>query len=64
MTDDNLVETARVSARVITDLPPCALQFHPVDTTLLLLGTYKLEETSKSRHGSLDFYRFLDNSEL
>lgn len=52
MTDANIV------ARTITELPPCALQFHPVDTSLLVLGTYKLEEATKTRHGSIDFYRF------
>ncbi|KAF5099343.1 hypothetical protein DV451_002999 [Geotrichum candidum] len=49
---------AKIVARAITELPPCALQFHPVDTSLLVLGTYKLEEATKTRHGSIDFYRF------
>lgn len=54
MSEPNIV------ARTITELPPCALQFHPVDTSLIVIGTYKLEESTKTRHGTLDFYRYSD----
>lgn len=58
MAEDAEPPHSKLVARAITNLPPCALQFHPVDTSLLVLGTYKLEEMTKTRHGSLDFYRF------
>lgn len=61
--DENIYgPPAEVCARITTELPPCALQFHPVDKTLLVIGTYKLEEETRTRHGSLDFYRFSPES--
>ncbi|CAK7892906.1 diphthine methyltransferase [[Candida] anglica] len=44
-----------------TELPPCCLQVHP-DGVHVLLGTYKLEESSGTRHGSVDVYRIGDQS--
>ncbi|KAK6464755.1 WD40-repeat-containing domain protein [Scheffersomyces coipomensis] len=39
-----------------TELPPCCLRYVPNDNTILILGTYKLEDDG-SRHGSLDIYK-------
>lgn len=44
-----------------TRLPPCCLRIHPVDPSLVAIGTYKLEEESGLRHGSLDTYRIDDS---
>lgn len=49
-------------ARTKTTLPPCALRYHPIDPSLIFLGTYKLEEDG-SRHGSIDIYK-QDQDEL
>ncbi|ODQ65802.1 WD40 repeat-like protein [Nadsonia fulvescens var. elongata DSM 6958] len=40
----------------LTNLPPCCLQFHPNDKTILFAGTYQLE-SDRSRHGSIDVYK-------
>ncbi len=45
---------------VKTTLPPCCLRIHPQDISKIFIGTYKLEDDG-SRHGSLDYYSFLDN---
>jgi diphthamide biosynthesis protein 7 len=42
---------------VTTELPPCCVQVHPADDSVILIGTYKLEEDG-TRHGSVDIYRY------
>lgn len=51
------------TARTTTCLPPCAIQVWPQDKSVVLVGTYKLEE-SGTRHGSLDVYRDGENLTL
>ncbi|OVF07017.1 putative diphthamide synthase [Clavispora lusitaniae] len=50
------MRTAQRIAVTKTELPPCCLRIHPEDPSVVLLGTYKLEE-SGARHGSVDVYR-------
>ncbi|CEP22175.1 unnamed protein product [Cyberlindnera jadinii] len=38
-----------------TELPPCALRYHPLDSSLILLGTYKLQD-DRSRTGTIELY--------
>lgn len=40
---------------VKTELPPCCVRIHPLDNSIVILGTYKLEE-DRTRHGSIDIY--------
>lgn len=41
-----------------TSLPPCCLRIHPIDTSLIILGTYQLDKPTGKRTGSIDLYRF------
>ncbi|KAK6202691.1 WD40-repeat-containing domain protein [Scheffersomyces amazonensis] len=43
-------------AKTTTDLPPCCLRYAPQDNSIVILGTYKLEDNG-NRHGSLEVYR-------
>lgn len=43
---------------VRSEWPPCCLRIHPEVTSLVVLGTYKLEEKSGERHGSLELYNY------
>lgn len=52
-----MAQSSKRIARTTTNLPPCALRFHPIDSSLLFLGTYKLEKDNGSRHGSVDIYK-------
>ncbi|KAK6454483.1 WD40-repeat-containing domain protein [Scheffersomyces xylosifermentans] len=45
-----------------TELPPCCLRIHPVDNSIVIIGTYKLEDDG-SRHGSLDIYKYDTSAE-
>lgn len=56
------IPRAQKLATAKTELPPCALRYHPTDPSLIFLGTYKLEESDKSRHGSIDIYKYLDDT--
>lgn len=47
-------------AVVKTALPPCCLRIHPSDNSIIILGTYKLEEDGR-RHGSIDVYLYEEN---
>lgn len=40
-----------------SELPPCCLRIHPEDTSIIFLGTYKLEKSGE-RHGSIEVYRY------
>lgn len=40
-----------------TELPPCCLRIHPADNSVVILGTYKLEDGG-TRNGSLDIYKY------
>ncbi|CAN6597821.1 diphthine methyltransferase [Trichomonascus vanleenenianus] len=51
----------RLLANATTELPPCALQVHPTEDSLVIAGTYKLEEESRTRYGSLDVYEYAAN---
>ena len=46
-----------------SELPPCCLRIHPNDDRLVLVGTYKLED-SGSRHGSVDIFQLEDDGQL
>ncbi|CUM66747.1 uncharacterized protein PRCAT00004428001 [Priceomyces carsonii] len=41
----------------ITELPPCCLRISPQDNSVIVVGTYKLEEEG-TRHGSIDIYKY------
>lgn len=45
-----------------TKLPPCAIQIHPDDASIIFVATYKLED-DRSRNGTVDVYK-LENDEL
>ncbi|KAH3684800.1 hypothetical protein WICPIJ_004229 [Wickerhamomyces pijperi] len=45
------------STHTLSTLPPCALRYHPVIPHIFLLGTYKLNESTKTRHGSIEVYQ-------
>lgn len=47
-----------------TELPPCCVRIHPTDNSLIVLGTYKLEKETGTRHGSLDLYLYTDELTL
>ena len=53
-----MVATNSILAKIVTGLPPCCLRIHPNDTSRIYIGTYKLEEKSGIKHGSLDVYRY------
>ncbi|CCH47042.1 hypothetical protein BN7_6651 [Wickerhamomyces ciferrii] len=38
-------------------LPPCALRYHPLDSSLLFLGTYNLIKETGKRTGSIEIYK-------
>lgn len=46
-----------------SELPPCCVRIHPTDNTIILLGSYKLEE-NRTRNGSIDIYKFTDDNKL
>lgn len=46
-----------------SELPPCCLRIHPNDDRLVLVGTYKLED-SGFRHGSVDIFQLEDDGQL
>lgn len=50
------MQTARRLQVTKTSLPPCCLRVHPLDPSIVLIGTYKLEE-SGLRHGSIEVYK-------
>lgn len=41
---------------VNTDQPPCALRFHPSVPHILLVGTYKYDESTLKKTGSIDIF--------
>lgn len=43
-----------------TNLPPCAIQIHPDDGSIIFVATYKLED-DRSRNGTVDVYKFADS---
>lgn len=45
-----------------TNLPPCAIQIHPDNASIIFVATYKLED-DRSRNGTVDVYK-LENDEL
>ncbi|KAI5969402.1 hypothetical protein CANMA_001469 [Candida margitis] len=57
-----MVATSARLAKTISSLPPCCLRIHPSDTTKIYIGTYKLEEDTGTKHGSLDVYKYETNS--
>ncbi|KAJ8098811.1 WD40-repeat-containing domain protein [Lipomyces tetrasporus] len=44
-----------LASSTLTQLPPCALAFHPSDSRFVVVGTYKLEQDG-CRHGALQVY--------
>ncbi|VVT49053.1 uncharacterized protein SAPINGB_P002081 [Magnusiomyces paraingens] len=46
----------KVLIRAETNLPPCSIVVHPEFSSLIIFGTYKLEEESRKRHGTLEFW--------
>jgi diphthine methyl ester acylhydrolase len=58
----NLSHAERI-ARATTNLPPCAIQACPQDRSVMLVGTYKLNEDG-TRHGSLDVYQLTETNQL
>lgn len=48
---------ATTISKVLATLPPCALRYHPSLPHVFLLGTYKLNEATKIRHGSIEVYQ-------
>ncbi|WPK24836.1 hypothetical protein PUMCH_002128 [Australozyma saopauloensis] len=54
------METAKRLAVTESKLPPCCLQIHPANTSVVYLGTYKLEKPSGLRHGSIETYDIVD----
>ncbi|CAK9438240.1 uncharacterized protein LODBEIA_P24890 [Lodderomyces beijingensis] len=53
-----VVATSKSYAWCKTQLPPCCLRIHPEDTSRIYVGTYKLDEASRVKHGSLDHYNY------
>ncbi|KAI5958240.1 hypothetical protein KGF57_002595 [Candida theae] len=53
-----MVATSARLAKTTTNLPPCCLRIHPNDTSRIYIGTYKLEEDTGIKHGSLDVYTY------
>lgn len=51
------MQVSRLLAKTETELPPCCLRVWPNDHSIIFLGTYKLEESSKTRHGSIEVHR-------
>lgn len=49
--------TAKRLAVTKTALPPCCLRLDPRDPSVVLIGTYKLEKETGTRHGSIDILR-------
>lgn len=56
------VPQGKVLLRESTTLPPCSTIVHPECNSLLILGTYQLEESTRSRHGSLEFWLLVPDS--
>lgn len=52
-----MIPVAKTTAFTKAKLPPCALRYHPSDSSLIFLGSYKLEESDKSRHGTVEIYQ-------
>ncbi|EGW33004.1 uncharacterized protein SPAPADRAFT_60328 [Spathaspora passalidarum NRRL Y-27907] len=44
-----------------TILPPCSLRIHPTNPRIIVIGTYKLED-SGHRHGSIDLYHYVNGT--
>lgn len=44
--------------RATTQLPPCVVQVHPVNHSLMLVGTYHLDKEQGTRQGSIDIYYY------
>lgn len=51
------MKTAPRIDKITTDLPPCCLRIHPIDTSTVFLGTYQLEKETGLRHGTIDVYK-------
>lgn len=47
--------------RTTTELPPCVVQVHPVNPRILLVGTYDLDKSERTRRGSIDVYMYEDS---
>lgn len=55
------VPHGKVLIRASTKLPPCSIVVHSEQPNLIIFGTYKLEEESRTRRGTLEFWvRVLD----
>lgn len=54
--DPSAPRHGKVLLRASTDLPPCAVAVHPQCPYLIIFGTYKLEESTRTRHGTLEFW--------
>lgn len=59
-----MVATSARLAKTITGLPPCCLRIHPNDASCICIGTYKLEEDTGIKHGSLDVYKYDSNESI
>ena len=57
-----MVATSSRLAKTNTDLPPCCLRIHPNDTSRIYIGTYKLEEDTRIKHGSIHLYKYESSS--
>lgn len=53
---------AKPLAKQKTELPPCSLKFHPLNSRILLLGTYQYDTQSKLKTGSVDVMFYMPNS--
>ncbi|KAH3670300.1 hypothetical protein WICMUC_004869 [Wickerhamomyces mucosus] len=59
------VSLGKTIAYAKTKLPPCSIRYHPSIPNLLFIGTYKLDEVNKKRHGSIEIYfHSSENNEL
>ncbi|ODV97023.1 hypothetical protein PACTADRAFT_48799 [Pachysolen tannophilus NRRL Y-2460] len=53
-------ESERESERVAlteTELPPCCLRVSPLDSSIIVVGTYMLDKQNSTRYGSIDIYK-------
>ena len=56
------IQNSKRLGLVKTELPPCCVRICPSDNSVIILGTYKLED-DRTRHGSIDVYEYDEHND-